>query len=202
MTTPSPTDRQILDAAQSLMQVRGYNAFSYADISDEVGVRKATIHYHFPGKADLARAVVARYRADTRAMMDAIDRETRDPRAKIEQYIALYGAMVHGGPRICLCAVLAAETPTLPAAVQSEVRGFFADHEAWLGGVLAEGVAAGTLRLPGRVEGAVLLLRAGIEGAMLTARAHGDPARFDAVTRRLLDTVVPPDGYLHSAPIY
>jgi len=192
MTTAPPTDRQILDAAQYLMQVRGYNAFSYADIADQVGVRKATIHYHFQSKAELARAVVARYRVETRAMMAALDRETADPRRRIERYIALYEQMVHGGPRICLCAMLSAETPTLPAAVQAEVRGFFVDHEAWLGGVLEAAASAGALCRSGPNEGEARLLLAGIDGAMLAARVHGDPARFDAVTRRLLAAVLPP----------
>jgi len=192
VNTTIPTDRRIMDVAQRLMQVRGYNAFSYADIADDVGVRKATIHHHFPSKGELARSVVVRYRAATRAMLAAIDRETADPRRKLERYAALYGAMLRDGPRLCLCALLAAELPTLPDAVRAEVGAFYADHEAWLGRVLQDGAAAGTLRVDGPVETAAQLALAGIEGAMLVARAHGDPERFDAIARRLLDALVVP----------
>ncbi len=181
-----------MDVAQRLMQVRGYNAFSYADISDEVGVRKATIHHHFPSKGELARSVVARYRADTRAMLVEIDRETADPRRKLERYMALYRAMLRDGPRLCLCALLSAELPTLPDPVRVEVRAFYADHEAWLGRVLEDGAAAGTLRVDGPIETEAQVALAGIEGAMLVARAHGDPTRFDAITRKFLDALVVP----------
>jgi len=192
VNTTIPTDRRIMDVAQRLMQMRGYNAFSYADISDEVGVRKATIHHHFPSKGELARRVVARYRADTRAMLAEIDREAVDPRRKLERYVALYGAMLRDGPRLCLCALLAAEAPTLPDPVRVEVRAFYADHEAWLGRVLEDGAAAGTLRVDGPIETEAQVALAEIEGAMLVARAHGDPTRFDAITRRFIDALVVP----------
>jgi len=49
----SDTAERILDIAQDLIQRRGFNAFSYHDIAAPMGIRKASIHYHFPSKADL-----------------------------------------------------------------------------------------------------------------------------------------------------
>ncbi len=191
MSNAIPTDHRIMDAAERLMQVRGYNAFSYADIAEEVGVRTATIHYHFPSKGLLARDVVARYRADTRARLAAIDRETSGPRRKLERYVALYGAIMRQGPRICLCALLAAELPTLPAGVDAEVRGYYADHEAWLSRVLEDGVAAGALRIADAPTITAQILLSGIDGAMLVARAHGDAGQFDVIASRLLHAIAP-----------
>ena len=57
----SDTGEQILDRAEALIQTRGYSAFSYQDISEALGIRKASIHYHFPSKTDLGIAVVDRY---------------------------------------------------------------------------------------------------------------------------------------------
>src|SRR6185295_2042375 len=57
----SETAEQILDLAETLIQTRGYSAFSYQDIADSLGIRKASIHYHFPSKTDLGIAVVDRY---------------------------------------------------------------------------------------------------------------------------------------------
>src|SRR4051794_36242328 len=59
---PPPTSDLILDVAQELLQTRGYNAISYQDIADRIGIRKASIHHHFPNKSDLAQALVRRYR--------------------------------------------------------------------------------------------------------------------------------------------
>jgi len=58
-----PTADRVLDIAEALVQTRGYNAFSYADISRAVGVRKASLHHHYPTKADLGLALVSRYHA-------------------------------------------------------------------------------------------------------------------------------------------
>ena len=55
------TAARILDVAERLVQVRGFNGFSYADISAEVGITKAALHYHFAGKADLGLALITGY---------------------------------------------------------------------------------------------------------------------------------------------
>jgi len=47
-----------VDLAEALIQSRGYSAFSYQDISDRLGIRKASIHYHFPSKTDLGVAAL------------------------------------------------------------------------------------------------------------------------------------------------
>lgn len=189
MQTPGRTDEHILDAAQHLMQVRGYNAFSYADIAVQVGIRKASIHHHFPTKADLGRSVVARYRRTVRGRVAAIDRAVSDPVDKLVRYIGLYRALLLERRHMCLCGLLAAEAPTLPGDVQREVRGYFEDQEAWLRGVLLDGRAAGTLRRDDAVENMAQLLLATIEGAMLVARAHDDDTRFDAIAAPLLALV-------------
>src|SRR5437763_1664618 len=55
------TGEEILNAAEELLQRRGYNAFSYHHIAIQLGVRNAAIHYHFPSKEDLGVALVTRY---------------------------------------------------------------------------------------------------------------------------------------------
>src|SRR5688572_22857459 len=177
MNTQRNTEQEIIDTATFLMQHRGYHAFSYADIAEQVGIRKASIHYHFPGKNDLARSVVARYRAAGRAFIEQLHRENRDPAQQLEQYIAFYYQELQGQPRMCLCAMLSAEMLTLPDDVRAEVQEFYREREAWLTAVLKAGQRAGTLRFTGTANQAAQTLVASIEGAMLVARAHGDVAR-------------------------
>ena len=64
MTNLSTTSDQILASARSFIISGGYSGFSYADISEVVGIRKASIHHHFPSKVDLVRTLVTRYRED------------------------------------------------------------------------------------------------------------------------------------------
>ena len=55
------TREALIRTAEQLMRTRGYSAFSYADLSESVGIRKASIHHHFPTKEDLGKALVEEY---------------------------------------------------------------------------------------------------------------------------------------------
>src|SRR5437773_8986467 len=88
---PDTTTTRILDVAERLVQTRGFNGFSYADIAAELHITKASIHYHFPSKAALGRALVERYAARFAAELVAIDGRLDDPAAKLDAYAALYG---------------------------------------------------------------------------------------------------------------
>lgn len=186
MSDQSSTYQTILDTATVLMRRCGYNAFSYADIAEQVGIRKASIHYHFPAKGDLARVAVSRYRAWANHTIANWQNEMPDALHQLERYIAFYSEEVDGTPRMCLCALLAAELPTLPEAVRAEVEGFFADQIAWLSAVLDAGCRAGTLCVVGSVEEAAQAILAGFEGAMIAARVYGDAARFRTIAEALI----------------
>ena len=55
------TASRILDVAERLVQLSGFNGFSYADVAAELRITKASLHYHFAGKAELGEALIARY---------------------------------------------------------------------------------------------------------------------------------------------
>src|SRR5579859_156066 len=148
MPARNDTAERILDTAENLLQVRGFNAFSYADVASKLGVTKASLHYHFPGKAELGRALITRYAARFAEALAAIDREAESPPAKLRSYSDLYAGALRG-QRMCLCGMLAAEYRTLPKPMRDEVVTFFDDNEAWLEDVLERGRRDGTLRFHG-----------------------------------------------------
>ncbi len=175
----------ILDVAERLAQTRGYNGFSYADIAAELGVTKASLHYHFPSKAELGRALIARYHAAFAAALEAIDETTADASKKLRKYIGLYEEVIRQN-RLCLCGMLAAEFTTLPAPMQEELKRFFDLNEAWLTAVLDEGRRSACLVFAQAPRERARLLLGALEGAMLVARSYGDPQRFQAAARQLL----------------
>ncbi len=190
--TGGGTADRILDLAEQLAQTRGFNGFSYADISEALGITKASLHYHFRTKAELGRSLMERYRANFTAALEAIDATGVPAADKLEPYAKLYAQVLHG-ERMCLCGMLAAEYSTLAPPIQDEVRRFFDLNEAWLAGVLRAGREEGGLRFTGTPEEMARVLLGGLEGAMLVARSYGDPARFDEAARRLIaDLTVPP----------
>ena len=179
------TADRILDVAQRLVQQRGFNGFSYADVAQELGITTASLHYHFAGKAELGEALVQRYATRFADALEAIAAEPLDAPAKLARYADLY-ADVFQDQRMCLCGMLAAEYQTLPDAMRDAVLRFFDDSETWLGAVLAQGVEEGTITIDGSVSEAARTFLAGLEGAMLLARPSGDIERLQAATRGLL----------------
>src|SRR5688572_6937724 len=100
------TADRILDVAERLVQVHGFNGFSYADISTKVRIRKASLHYHFPTKAGLGTALIARYQAAFLQALEDIDGRGGDARVKLEEYARLYSSVLRQR-RMCLCGMLA-----------------------------------------------------------------------------------------------
>jgi TetR/AcrR family transcriptional repressor of nem operon len=179
------TPSRILDSAERLVQIRGFNGFSYADVASELKITKASLHYHFPGKAELGEALVERYAARFADALSAIDRRGGDAPAKLEAYANIYGEVLRDR-RMCLCGMLAAEYDTLPKPMRDAIIGFFDDSEVWLTGVLDQGQEEGALHLTGSASDEAQAIVSGLEGALLIARPYGDVARFQAAATRLL----------------
>lgn len=177
----------ILNCAQSLMIAGGYNGFSYADIAKVVGIRNASIHHHFPGKADLVRALVKRYREDAETAIAEAARHVPDPCEQLQAYAGYWEqCIVNDTSAFCLCALLATEMPVLPDEVGLEVKAYFRGLSAWLAGVFERGAAAGRIRLSGAAAVEAEIFMASVHGAMLSARAYGDPAMFGLIVRPVL----------------
>ena len=179
------TAGRILDIAERLAQVRGFNAFSYADIAAELGITKASLHYHFPGKAELGQALIERYAERFAGALAAIDERGGDAPGKLAAYSRIYGDVLRER-RMCLCGMLAADYDTLPEPMRDAVVRFFDDNEAWLTEVLEQGKAEGSIELQGSPGDAARGIVSGLEGALLVARPYGDVARFETVAGQLL----------------
>ena len=175
----------ILDTAERLVQTRGFNAFSYADVSEALGIRKASLHHHFATKAALGAALIGRYRSSFGEALVSIEQGTPDAQQRLERYVELYRSVLRKR-RMCLCGMLASDVDTLPAAMRASVATFFTENEAWLAGVLEEGRKSGALRFEGEAASFARFLVSSLEGAMLVARGGGGTKVFDSVAQHLL----------------
>src|SRR3954449_5533212 len=155
------TAARILDVAERLVQSRGFNAFSYADVAAELNVTKASLHYHFPGKAELGEALIARYAQRFSEALRAIDARAGDAPARLAAYARIYGDVLRDR-RMCLCGMLAADYETLPEPMQAAVIRFFDDNEAWLVSVLERGIEEESLRLAGTAREAAQTIVSGL----------------------------------------
>lgn len=190
MPATTDTSQRILDIAERLVQTRGFNGFSYADIAEAMNVTKASLHYHFRSKADLGRSLIERYEKNFAAALEGIDAQSKDAREKLRRYAAIYGDVL-GDNRMCLCGMLAAEFGTLPEDMRSEMRHYFDMNERWLAAVLKQGKREKSLAFAGSPTEVAQALIGSLEGAMMIARSYGDPARFKVVSDRLLADLTP-----------
>lgn len=184
LTAPDTSGR-ILDVAERLVQTRGFNAFSYADIAAELNITKAALHYHFASKAILGERLVDRYRENFLSALNRIDEQFPDTRSRARAYVAIYTSVV-AQQRMCLCGILAAEFMTLGQRMQARVQRFFEDNESWVSELLASGRARGELRYDGAPAQAARFLIEALEGGMLLACAFGGVARFNATAAHAL----------------
>ena len=187
MTNLSSTAGDVLASARSLIVAGGYNGFSYADIAKVVGIRKASIHQHFPTKADLVYALVQQYRADTEEGLVEVVRAVPAPLDQLASYLGYWEACIADGSRpFCVCTMLATELEVLPEAVARAVTAYFRMLSAWIVGVLGRGAAEGGIKLQDTPEREAGVVMATVHGAMLLARAYGDSTLFRMITASLL----------------
>lgn len=188
------TKSAILESAEAAVRARGYDGFSYADLAEAVGIRKASIHYHFPTKADLALALIERYSEIVFARLGQLGAVHPLAGAQLRGVIATYREAIDGGNKLCLCVALCSDRDSLNPAVLSRVADFRASTVACLRAVFARGQVDGSISGVNDPEVEALACLAQLEGAQLAARAVRDPARFDAAVASLLLRVAQPDA--------
>ncbi|MDX8510291.1 TetR/AcrR family transcriptional regulator [Mesorhizobium captivum] len=192
MNKPSNTADDILAAARRFIVAGGYNGFSYADIAEVIGIRKASIHHHFPSKVDLVQTLVRRYLEDAVTGMAELERNVPEPPELLRTYAGFWARCIEDASRpFCVCALLASELPALPPEVAVEVRAYFQFLSGWLTGVIERGVGKGALTISAtpRVEAEAFM--ATVHGAMLSARAYGDTAAFATIMAPTLQKLIP-----------
>jgi TetR/AcrR family transcriptional repressor of nem operon len=194
MKPVTSTSEKILDTAQSLIVAGGYNGFSYADIAAAIGIRKASIHHHFPTKAELVSALVDRYRRQVEAGLKSLREQVSSPADQLRSYVNYWQTCIGDASLpFCVCAMLAGEMQMLPEEVASRVRGHFESLAGWLTSALKAGTEQGVLSLNKRPEDEAQMLMASVHGAMLSARAFSDPELFGAIVAPQVARLVAPE---------
>ena len=195
MSNLSTTSDDILTCARSLIVAGGYNGFSYADIAKVVGIRKASIHHHFPTKVDLVRTLVTRYRNEAEMGLASIASHESDALKQLHLYVGYWESCIaSSNDPFCVCALLASQLPVLPDEVAIEVKAHFRSLSAWLEEVLDKGASQGQIRLSRTTKDEAEAFMATVHGAMLSARAYDDPKIFSSVTGSLMDRLAKPVG--------
>lgn len=173
----------ILEAAKAAAQHYGYSGINFRSIGETVGIKNASIYYHFPSKAELGAAVAKRYWENTASALEAIRLENPDPLECMQIYPSIFRQSLEDGNRLCLSSFMAAEYQDLPEAVKKEILAFADINVAWLATLLTE-------IQPGDAESCERRARAiytAIAGAQLIARTRADLRLYDELVQSYRD---------------
>jgi TetR/AcrR family transcriptional repressor of nem operon len=173
----SSAKEAILAAAKRAAQAHGYGGLNFRDLADEVGIKAASIYYHFPSKADLGAAVARRYWEDSAAGLEKLLAESSNPVCGLRRYPDTFRKALENNNRMCLCSFMAAEYDDLPEGVKQEVQIFADVNVAWLSKVL---FGTGMVRAEESEQRARAIFAA-VAGAQLMARSRSDMALYDAL---------------------
>ncbi|MET3665175.1 TetR/AcrR family transcriptional regulator [Caulobacter sp. 1776] len=174
--TTTDTRETIMKAAQAAVQAKGYNALSFRELAKAVGIKSASIHYHFPTKGDLGAALARRYTDNAVGYFEQLITAPAPVEAIFADYVAVFRAALLNDNRMCLYGIMAAEYGDLPPEVRVAVDAFSAANVDWLVRLL--GPRHPTLS-DAALRDRALAIFAAIEGAQLVARGRGDITLFD-----------------------
>ena len=183
------TAERIMDVAQEMVQTRGYHAFSYRDISERIGIKTASIHYYYPSKPDLAKALLERIRGMFEEALDAIDAEGGDAKTRLRKFTKIFLDTYGDDGRLCPFCMIATSQETIPEAVQDEVRLFWLKGEQWVRNILDEGINSGEIEIKDSDQLMSRMMVSSLEGAMVVAKAFDDRARLEATADFMLSLV-------------
>ncbi|MBY3037299.1 TetR/AcrR family transcriptional regulator [Rhizobium laguerreae] len=178
MMAKTKTDMReaVMTAAKATVQSHGYNALSFRELAKEVGIKSASVHYHFPTKGDLGAALARRYTEEGAAFLAKLLATSKDATWCMDRYAEIFRSALANDNRMCLCGIMSAELDDLPAEVRIEVDKFAAMNADWLGKVLSR--AKPTASEQDLREHAMAIFAA-IEGAQLVARGCRDIGIYD-----------------------
>jgi TetR/AcrR family transcriptional repressor of nem operon len=177
------TRARILDIGERLLLERGYAGFSYQDIADAVGIRKASIHHHFPAKEDLGRAIIERTRLRLNDGRGPVAENAEQARKQFERFLRFFERLTEDGSKLCIGGRLSADFAVLPEPVRDPFREFLNEHGAWLEELCRIGQKTGAFRKDLPVKEQALMLRSSVQGAVQLARASNDPELFRTVAK-------------------
>jgi TetR/AcrR family transcriptional repressor of nem operon len=165
----SDMTESILNAAEQRIRSAGFNGFSFREIAADVGVKSASVHYHFPTKGTLSACVARRYR---QRFIASVEAEIENGCPVIEAWKQGFRRALLTDEKMCLCGVLGATINDLPDEVMAEARQFFEDSLKILGN-------------RGLSQTRAMQVMATLEGAMLLANVLALPSAFDEATASL-----------------
>jgi AcrR family transcriptional regulator len=175
------TKERIMEIAEHLIMSRGYNGFSYKDISSELKVKNAAIHYHYPSKMDLGIAVIRSARSRFRQWRMMITNQEVSPLDMLNQYFETYITYLKSEEYVCLGGSLETDFHTFPEDMQIEIRQYVSELIQWMETLLASGRKKEIFSFSGSPKDKAIFILSSVKGALQTARVSSKDSFFQVL---------------------
>jgi len=172
MVRMTDTRDQIMDRAAQLLMSRGFDGFSYRDISSHLGVKNAAVHYHFPAKADLALALLQEYHQTLRTQTSEFMAYGGSALPQLEGLFSFTSYQCAKGRCICPFGAFSIDFNELPDEIRKATASFMDETIKWLTRVLEVGRQQEEFSFSGGARSKALLILASLQGARQMARIH------------------------------
>lgn len=164
---------QIIEAATELLQTRSFSSFSYQDLSDRLGITKASLHHHFRSKEDLGKAVAERYEEQVKALLNGAMAKHDDPWKQLDGYFGMVTEILRTGEKICAAGSVQAEINVVPGSMAEAMASVIRFVVSWIANVLAEGRRRGVMAFPGGPQDQAVTVFCAMQGGLQLGRAQG-----------------------------
>jgi TetR/AcrR family transcriptional regulator, transcriptional repressor for nem operon len=134
----SVTREKIMELGENLIRTKGYNAFSYQDISTELGIKNAAVHYYFPSKENLGTSIVKTNIQRFEEMINNLHSRGFDERRQLDTFIKIY-IKSHREQKLCLIGSLGPDFNTLSESTKVELIAMTELILNWLTDILTTG---------------------------------------------------------------
>jgi len=185
----SLTREKILELGENLIRTKGYNAFSYQDISSELGIKNAAVHYYFPSKENLGTSIVKTNIQRFEEMTDNMQSRNFDEMHQLETFLKIY-LKSNREQKLCIMGSLGPDFNTLNESTKNELKKMTDMIIVWLTNLLEQGRLKGVFGFKNTAgEKALIILSTMIAGLQL-ARIM-EKVDFKSIYQSILDDVKP-----------
>ncbi len=175
------TRTKILDVAEDLVQRVGLNAMSYKDISDAVGIRKASIHHHFPKKENLVDGLLERCAISYGDSYQRIADGSGEAPGKLRKLAAVFEDGLDN-KKLCLVGSISTNRNTLQDSSCHILKSTIKNTVSIFAAVFEQGRLEGSLTVTGTDEEMAFAFFSLLVGAQTIARSHGGVQSFHQAT--------------------
>ena len=174
-TQKKDTKTQIMDLAETAIIQGGYGAFSFRELAAQIGIKSASVHYHFPTKGDLAVSVMRRYKESFANELPQLEEIKATPKQLINGFIDGFKNKIVENHNMSICTMLTTDVQQLPEEVKQELAEFYQIKLDWIAKVY---LLDDTLSQEQAQRKANQML-ASLHGASILVQATGDVTKYD-----------------------